>query len=315
MKKISIVIPNYNGEQLLEKNMSSYFDAIKYYKEKTTIDGEVIVIDDYSTDGSLQVLKDIKNKNLGHEFLFFQNERNLGFSPTVNHGVLHATGDVVILLNTDVKPEKDFLISLLKHFDDASIFAVGCMDKSIEEGKIVLRGRGLAKWRKGFFIHRAGDVTKTNTMWVNGGSGAFRKSIWDKLHGFIELYKPFYWEDIDLSYRALKAGYKIVFEPKSVVIHEHEQGAIKKQFTQSIVTQIAYRNQFIFTWINLTDSTIWLQHVFSTPYYLCRAIVRKDFGFIQGFFAAVIFLPQIAPLRRKVQNMNKKSDKEIIEEE
>ena len=47
-------------------------------------------------------------------------------------------------------PEKDFLKPLMEHFNDESVFAVGCMDKSIENGKTVLRGRGIGKWKKGF---------------------------------------------------------------------------------------------------------------------------------------------------------------------
>ena len=51
-----------------------------------------------------------------------------------------------------------------------------------------------------------------------------------KLGGFDGLYDPFYWEDIDLSYRAQKSGYKVIFEPKSIVTHEHEKGTVKEMF-------------------------------------------------------------------------------------
>ncbi len=314
MKKISVVIPNYNGKALLEKNIPLLFDAIAYYKKATNNEVEVIVIDDYSSDSSVEVLKKLQETYTKGFFHFYQNKKNKGFSPTINHGVSMATGEIVVLLNTDVQPEKDFLIPLLAHFSTAEIFAVGCMDKSIEEGKTVLRGRGLAHWRKGYFIHRAGDITKTNTMWVNGGSGAFRTSIWEKLGGFIELYSPFYWEDIDLSYRALKAGYHIVFEPKSIVTHKHEEGSIKKQFSQKDITRIAYRNQFIFIWINATDKNILLEHLISTPYYLFMAALRKDFTFIQGFYVACMLLPKILPLRHAVQKITIKSDQEVMSE-
>jgi GT2 family glycosyltransferase len=186
------------------------------------------------------------------------------------------------------------------------------MDKSIENSKIVLRGRGIGKWERGFLVHAAGEVTKTNTLWVNGGSGAFRKTIWEKLGGFIELYKPFYWEDIDLSYRALKAGYTIYFEPKSIVIHEHEKGAIKQQFSKSKVLVTAYRNQCMFTWINATDVTIVLQQILWLPVFVLKALYKQDTAFIQGLWQAILLFPKVMVERKKTQKMSIKTDYQVI---
>lgn len=287
--KISIIIPNYNGEKLLKKNLPKVLEAIG--------DAEIIVVDDASTDGSLDILNGFKSK-----IKIIKNEKNLGFSSTINRGVKTAKGDIVVLLNSDVIPEKDFLKPLLRHFENEKVFAVGCMDKSIENGKIVLRGRGIGEWKRGFFIHSRGDVNKMNTLWVNGGSGAFRKSIWDKLGGFNELYNPFYWEDIDLSYRAIKSGYRIMFEPKSVVTHEHEKGAIKSTYSDLQVTTIAYRNQFIFVWKNITNSSMKLNHLFWLPYHILSALLRNDRAFFKGILSAFILFPKII----KYSNIEKK---------
>jgi len=104
------------------------------------------------------------------------------------------------------------------------------MDESIEHGKVVLRGRGIGKWQRGFLTHSLGDLNKTDTLWVSCGSGAFRASIYRKIGGLNNIYNPFYWEDIDLSYKAQKAGFKVIFEPKSKVIHEHSKGAIASNY-------------------------------------------------------------------------------------
>ena len=266
---ISVVIPNYNGVKLLEKNLPKVLDILKNYKEGKT---EVIVVDDASTDKSVELLKRYKVGTLAIP-------KNLGFSSAVNKGVSKAKGEIVVLLNTDVSPEKDFLRPLLGHFKDEKVFAVGCMDKSMENGKTVLRGRGLGKWEKGFLVHRRGEVDKTNTLWVCGGSGAFRKSIWEKLGGLNELYNPFYWEDIDLSYRALKSGYKIVFESQSIVTHEHEKGAIKSKYSEFQIKTIAYRNQFIFVWENATDYSLQFLHFVWLPYHFLKALARRDTAF------------------------------------
>ena len=99
------------------------------------------------------------------------------------------------------------------------------------------------------------------------------KSIWDELGGLDILYNPFYWEDIDLSYRARKSGYKTLFENKSVVRHEHEKGSIKNKYNPQDVKKIAYKNQFIFAWKNSDFSTLIYGH-FWLPYHLLKALFQ-----------------------------------------
>lgn len=310
---VSVIIPNYNGEDILKKNLPKVCGAMSLYKNGKV---EVIVIDDCSVDNSLSALEilqtTLKFSYPDIKLKVIKNEKNLGFSSNIDKGVKSAVGDILLLLNTDVVPEKGFLSPLLSHFEDESVFAVGCMDKSIENEKVVLRGRGMGKWKRGFLVHSRGEVDQTNTLWVNGGSGAFRRSIWEKFGGFNKLYNPFYWEDIDLSYRAVKSGYKILFEPKSVVVHEHEKGAIKKKFSSSQVKTIAYRNQFIFVWKNATDLNLLLLHLFWLPYYFIKAITKADFGFFVGFFAALLRFPTILRARAKEQKFFIKSDIETV---
>jgi GT2 family glycosyltransferase len=296
---ISVVIPNYNGQELLRKNLPKVFEAAN--------NAEIIIVDDASTDKSLEILNCFKSK-----IKIIRNEKNLGFSSSINRGVNEARGEIIVLLNTDVAPEKIFLKSLMPHFEDSDVFAVGCMDKSIENGKIVLRGRGVGEWKRGFLIHSRGEIDRTNTLWVNGGSGAFRKNIWDRLGGLDELYSPFYWEDIDLSYRALKSGYKTIFEPKSIVVHEHEKGAIKNVYSDSAIRKIAYRNQFIFVWKNATDLNLQLLHLFWLPFHFLKALVGGDANFFAGFFQAFLKLPRIIKSSFKAQKHFTRSDREVI---
>ena len=235
----------------------------------------------------------------------------MGFSYTVNHGATNASGEVLLLINTDVCPEPGFLAPLLSHFEDEDVFAVGCMDKSIEGKETVLRGRGTGYWKRGFLNHKKGEVDKSDTLWVSGGSGAFRKSYWDKLGGLNNLYNPFYWEDIDLSYRALKSGYKVIFENKSVVIHEHEKGVIKSKFSPYIVKTLAFRYQFIFTWSNLTDFSLVISHISWLPYHFIKTLIGNETAFYVGFGKALILLPKILKTRYNNKKFFIKSDKEV----
>lgn len=296
--KISIVIPNWNGYALLKKHLATVLSAA---------DGsQVIIVDDASTDDSVRFLK----TNFPSVVVIEQRE-HLGFASTVNKGVEKAKGDIIILLNTDVEPDKDFIKPLTKHFDDKNVFAVGCMDKSMEKGKMVERGRGVARWHRGFYVHSRGEVTSQDTAWVSGGSGAFRKLMWQKLGGMDTLFNPFYWEDIDLSYRARKAGWQTVFEPKSVVTHFHEEGKILKEYTPQTIKEIAYRNQFLFIWKNVTDSSIFFMHVFWTPIRLFQSLANGDIAFIKGYFRALSKIPQVIIHRHRSLRLYVKSDGEL----
>lgn len=282
-QKVSIIIPNWNGSNLLKVHLPSVL--------KSSDGAEIIVVDDGSTDDSTEVLR-----NRFPSVRIVQKDRHVGYAGTVNAGVAHANGDIVVLLNTDVEPEYNFLEYLTPHFQDERIFAVGCMDKSIESGDIVLRGRGVARWEKGFYVHARGEVDKRDTAWVSGGSGAFRKSLWEKLGGMDEMLSPFYWEDIDLSYRARRLGYKLVFESKSIVTHFHEKGKIQSEYSGYFVRRIAYKNQFIFAWKHMNGNNIFA-HCFWTPVRLAQAILRGDFAMIIGYVHALLYLPKIIAYR------------------
>lgn len=303
--KVSIVIPNYNGEDLLKKNLPKVFKALDFYSKKENVKGEIIVVDDCSKDSSV---KELKKQNVR----VMENEKNLGFSSTVNKGVKNAKGEVVVLLNTDVYPTVDFLISLLSHFNDPKVFAAGCLDKSVEGEKTVERGRGIGKWSKGFLIHSKGDVNHENTLWVGGGSGAFKKELWDRLGGLDILYNPFYWEDIDISYRALKSGFKVLFDKRSVVYHEHSIGSIKKNYSDFKIKTIAYRNQFIFSWKNATDFNLYISNFLFLPYHFVKALKRLDLAFLIGFLKAFILLPKIIQSSITARKSYVLKDREVI---
>ena len=117
--KISIIIPNYNGNDLFKKNLPTVL-KVKGMEE-------IIVVDDGSTDESVNYIKD-QIRQLAEKFKSFnsmqgknaklkiiENEKNLGFSSAVNRGVKEAKGEIIVLLNTDVSPEPDFLKPLLTH--------------------------------------------------------------------------------------------------------------------------------------------------------------------------------------------------------
>lgn len=309
---ISVIIPNYNGEKIIGKNLASVINALLNFKGGKK---EIIVTDDCSKDNSLQVINafiDDNDSGIPVKLITSNLGYNMGFSSNVNKGVHSASGEIVILLNTDVLPSSDFIDPLIIHFQDPKVFAVGCMDESVEGDEITKRGRGVGNFKRGFLNHSLGHMDKPDTLWVSGGSGAFRKNIWDELGGLDPLFNPFYWEDIDLSYRALKSGYKLVFEKKCVVRHEHDKGSIKKQYTESRVKKTSYRNQILFVWLNITDNNLLLSHFLWLPFHITSTLLRGDSGLLFGFFAALVRIPSVISSRSKRTKRFNISDHEVL---
>lgn len=276
---VSIVIPNFNGEKLLEKNLPKVLEA-KEFKGNKII--EIIIVDDGSWDQSVNFLKtNFPNIKL------VKHKINRGFSSSVNTGVRSAKGGLICLLNSDVVPTKDFLLRVLPHFEDKKVFAV-----SLHED-----GYGWAKgiFKDGFIAHEAGDEMDSEhfTFWVSGGSGVFRRDIWMDLGGMDEkLLSPAYWEDLDICYRSLKRGYQLIWEPKSRVIHEHE-GTVAK-LSQKYFQRIRERNQLLFIWKNLTSQSLFKKHIAG----LFERIFKSP-GYIRIVLMALGKLKDVKRLRNK----------------
>jgi GT2 family glycosyltransferase len=300
-KKLSVIIPNYNGRGLLAQNLPSVI--------KNCPKCQIIIVDDASTDDSTDFIRE----NFGQIKLII-NKKNLGFARSVNIAVAKTDGDLILLLNSDVSPRPDFLKPAMDHFikSDQKLFAVGLADRSHENGNIVLRGKGGAKFSKGFLNHFAAQVKPGETLWVSGGSGLFDRQKFLELGGFDSIYAPFYWEDIDLSYRARKIGLICLFEPKARVDHFHQQGAIKKNYSKFFIKTVVYRNQLLFVWKNISDYLLIIQHLFWLPYHFAKALITFDLAFFAGFLWALAKIPQlIGNWKFEIGNW-KLTDKEVL---
>jgi len=289
--KFSIVIPNWNGEKLLSKNLPAVF--------KTKAD-EVIVIDNGSTDGSVALLNSFRSQNSSLKIIF--NQTNQGFVRAVNQGVKAANGQIVVLLNNDVVPEPEFLKPLVNHFENDKVFAVSLNEPQWSWAR--------GKWSSGFVEHEIGEKSSSShvSFWACGGSGAFRRSVWLKLGGMDKLFAPFYWEDTDLSYRAWKRGYQVLWEPKSIVHHQHE-GTIGSNFSPKYVDFISQRNQLLFIWKNITDFKMLLEHKMN----LFRKLIVNP-GYWRPFLAAWLRFCLILPKWLKELKDKKVSDSKIFEQ-
>lgn len=293
--KISVVIPVYKNHELFLKNLEHNLKLLNQV--------EFIIVDD---DPKSNLEKNIRKYGV----IYLKNEKNYGFSKTVNMGVKKASGDLIILLNSDVKVLKLDLRKIKDYFQkDKTLFAISFLQ--FDNGKTV--GRNCLYWKKGFFYHtKIENFNEGINSWAEGGACVIDKKKFLFLGGFLDnLYSPFYWEDIDLSYRAWKAEFKIIFSPKFKVEHLHES-TIGKYFKKEFVRRIAYRNSFLFIWVNLTSLSKFVEHLIFLPFYFFK-IGIKDKELIKAFFLALRFLPKVILQRLKFGKKIKKRDEEILE--
>ena len=245
MQAASLVIPNWNGKDLLERFLPSWMAAIANHPGS-----EVIVVDNGSTDGSAEWIR----TNYPDVHLLAL-PSNLGFGSGSNAGFRAAKNDVVVLLNSDMRVEPDFLAPLLDGFTDERVFAVSCQ---IFLGDPAKRREetGLTEgwWQDGGLRVGHREDPEVDCLFPcfygGGGSCAFDRRKFLDLGGFDELLAPFYLEDTDLGFLAWKRGWKVLYQPASVVHHEH-RGTIGKRYGPAYIQSILQKNFILFCWKNI----------------------------------------------------------------
>ena len=301
-----ILIPNYNGQKLLARYLPSVVRAARRAK------AEVIVADDASSDDSVAWLK-----THVPEVAVLVSGKNLGFAENCNRAIQAMNSDFVILLNSDVEVEENFIGPLLKHFESSSgLFAV-----SPHFYNQALGGRDEAvtyfHFKRGL-IHVAWPCLAgadppeqaAPVGYACGGAAAYDRRKFLELGGFDSLFAPYYWEDSDLSYRAWKRGWRVVFEPQSRVFHQH-QGTISRLASDRRIRQIILERQLWFNWKNLTDPDLLFWNFILWPIRLLYYLVKPDRG--PELRAMVTALARIGPcLRHRKQNLAQLTDREVL---
>jgi len=235
--KISVIVTNWNGLSLLKKNLEAIILASPQAEE-------VILADDASDDDSVKFAQELSKKY--PKLKVIAHKKNQGFGANSNDAVYKSQGDLVVLLNNDIYPDKDYIKPALKHFSDPNVFGVGFAERGHENWAKIF-------WKDGYLQHTPGENTKKTHIsgWVSGGSSIIRKDLFQKLGGFDSVYAPFYCEDLDIGFRAWKSGYTLLWEPKCVVEHHHETTMSK--FSPKLLNYVKERNRLLNTWRNITD--------------------------------------------------------------
>lgn len=301
--RVSIVIPNWNGQTLLKKNLPFVLKASEAIQSHLQ---EIIVVDDGSTDESVFMVR-----SKFPSVTLIELKENVGFHRATNIGFKKSIGDIVILLNTDIEPTIEAFSSLIPHFSDPLLFGVSGRIYAEDKTTFLYGNRG-AFFRYGhFYLQEKAEFSTTQNLFVCGGAGAFNREKFLSLGGFDTLFFPFYYEEQDVSYRALKRGWHIAYEPSSVMFHQI-RGTIAKKAKQKKISYISARNNYLFVIKNITDPIFTFEMVLYIPLFLLRDLFRLKFRFWVAFCMCIPRIPHALKKRFQEKKYARLTDKEIF---
>jgi GT2 family glycosyltransferase len=311
-KSISVVIPNYNGQTLLEQNLPSVFKAL----EKIGGDYEIIVADDASTDDSVAYLR----KNYP-TILVVANTINEGFANNINTGIFLASKDLVFALNTDVQLTTDYFLSLLPYFDLPTTFGVmGCI-KAWDTDTIQDAAKYPHYTVKGIQANTnylpieaeetqtEGNKAKLLTTFLSGANALMDRAKLLQLQGFCDLFSPYYGEDLELSLRAWRLGYVCYYEHRAVCRHPNSV-TISKYSKRSKIKTISSRNKFSLNYIHREGMTLflWILSMVGKSLFLW---LKFDWIFYKALYLFWQQLPKLRQFKldfKKLQHQHHKED-------
>lgn len=222
-------------------------------------------------------------------------ESNKGLA-SYNAAALACASDVIVTLNDDVVVETDFVAPLLRHFRDAEdVFAVAPDIRRFPPGSTESQKEATgASWRLGVLRPgaRRSRSEVSHILYGCGAATAWHREKFVALGGFDLLFFPGYWEDLDLSWRGWKRGWRCICEPASILYHA---GGGTFAHATPQVRALQVRNEFLFHWKNL-DAGLLAVHAGLLPLRLANAALRRDRARLIGFARA---LPLIRLARRR----------------
>jgi GT2 family glycosyltransferase len=308
--ELSVIIVNYNVKHFLEQCLISVKKAL------VGIEGEIIVVDNNSVDGSLNLIN-----NKFSKIKLISNKKNTGFSVANNQGIKIAKGNNILLLNPDTVIQEDSLRKCLEFFDkneDAGALGVKMYDgngRFLPESKRGLPTPSVAFYKifglsslfpnsKTFGKYHLGYLSQNENHKVDVLSGAFmmiRKKVLEEV-GLLDETFFMYGEDIDLSYRIKEGGYENYYFSKTNIIHYKGESTKKSSVNYVFVFYKAmvifaekhFSKQHIKTFSKLINIAIYFRATIA----LLQRILKRwglpiiDFIFFNGFIFGISSLYQ-----------------------
>lgn len=298
---VSVVILNWNGKEHLIRCLTSL--SIVSYKPL-----EIIVVDNNSRDDSVSVVKKKFSK-----VKIVANSTNRGFSGGNNDGIIVSRGKYVFILNNDTEVEKNFLEPLVTLMEKDS--SIGCVQPRLIYGDdhSMLNAVGSYLTSTGFLYHygyrkRVDDPKYNSRLTIYSAKGAammLRKSALDRVGTFDEVF-IIYFEETDLCHRLWLSGYKVIYEPSSLVYH-YEAVDTHKQMENAYIMYLSYRNRIASYIKNLSIPSILRLFPILCLFYIVSCALYPV-AVLRALMWNIRMFPKTIDKRRLVQRERKVSD-------
>ncbi|MBQ2802449.1 MAG: glycosyltransferase [Lachnospiraceae bacterium] len=246
--QVSIIIPVYNQFEY------TYHCLASILKQSGQVSYEIIIADDCSTDLTANIEEIVEGITVLH------NEENLRFLCNCNYAAKHAKGEYLLFLNNDTQVQKNWLQPLIDMMQkDESIGMTGSKlvyaDGWLQEaGGIVWKDA--SAWNYG--NRKNPDDPEYNYIkevdYISGAAIMIRTLLWKEIGGFDMRYAPAYYEDTDLAFEVRRHGYKVVYQPLSVVIHFEGKSNGTDVNSGQKAYQIANQQKFLDKWKDVLEA-------------------------------------------------------------
>jgi GT2 family glycosyltransferase len=301
MQKTYIVIPNWNGAGRLK----ACLDSLRLQSHKH----QVVVVDNGSTDDSVSTVE-----NHYPEVMLIRHAKNQGFAGGVNAGIKYATeqgANYVALINNDAVADKNWLKELINFLDSYPQAAI-VTSKICAQGSSSLDSTGEYYTTWGLPFSRGRGETeldkydsKTWVFGASGGASLYRVQALKEIGLFDEDFFAYY-EDVDLSFRAQLAGWKIGYQPKAIV--SHEIGGTSGQI-KGFTTYHTLKNLPLLLWKNVPWALvprIWPRFFVAYSGFVVQAILRGQLvALIKGLIMGTVYWPKKLVQRYQIQKRRK----------
>lgn len=269
MAEVTIIIPNYNGKQLLD-------NCIRTLERQSVKDFHLLIVDNGSTDGSGELTSDV----LDMEWIFLT--ENTGFCGAVNAGIAHTKTPYFLLLNNDTEVEEHFVEEMLIGIKSSgNLFSCGAQMLDFKRREL-LDNAGDYYTAFGWAIARgkgrpaAQYDSAVNVFSCCGGAAIYRTKLAKELGPFDEHHFA-YLEDVDIGYRARIHGYQNRYLPDAKVYHVGSATTGARYNEKKVY--LAARNSMYLVYKNMPL----LQFLLNLPFLLLGILIKTAFFARKGF--------------------------------
>ncbi len=257
--KVSLIVITYNNEGIIKKSLESFLHFLNDYID------EVIVFDNASNDKSLDEIDEIKDRRIK----VIKSVENLGYRKALNKAMKMVNNAIVIVTNPDIYLIDNSLINIIKIINNDNKIAIGCPIPTTQNYlmyKEILPCILFKRLKSNELVKDA----KIIESYIGGGSiFVIRKDVYDKIGGLDETCFM-YGEEIELSYKARKLGYRIIWDTSAKVVHESSY-SIKRVKDSALMNKIResfYCGFFSCYQDRYKDKNIFYKLLFFLFYYL-----------------------------------------------